>query len=63
MNLQPTFTTAKISQLDKLDGQDAKLAQIFEWVKTGHISRAVFKDLIKHVIIVDHCIAHELGEL
>lgn len=50
MNLQPAFFVAKLEQLNQLPSQDAKLALIFEWVKTGHISRAVFKDLIRGVM-------------
>ena len=60
--LQPAFVTAKMAQLAKLPDQDTKLATIYEWVKTGHISRAVFKELIRSVIIVDFAIARELGE-
>jgi len=61
MSLQSAFTNAKMAQLSELPDQDAKLAQIFEWIKTGHISQTVFKILIQQVIIVDHCIARELG--
>jgi hypothetical protein len=60
--LQPAFCTEKMAQLAKLADQDAKLAVIYEWVKTGHISRAIFKELIRSVIIVDFAIARELGE-
>jgi len=59
-----TMTTEKMAQLDRLNDrvnpQDAKLAQIYEWVKTGHISLGVFRNLIQQVIIVDHCITREL---
>lgn len=49
MNLQPHFTAQKIEQLTALETQAEQLRQIFEWVKTGHISRAVFLTLIATV--------------
>lgn len=53
MNLQPQFFAAKLAQLNQLSSTNQKLDQIFEWVKTGHISRAVFKDLV--AALHSHC--------
>ena len=52
MNLQPSFTAEKVAQLSRLSSTK-QLDQIFEWVKTGHISRAVFRDLIAVVTSVN----------
>lgn len=49
MNLQPSFTAAKLAQLSACGTQAEQLRQIFEWVKTDHISRAVFLTLIATV--------------
>lgn len=48
MNLQPAFFAEKLAQLEHLE-HTKQLDQIFEWVKTGHISRAIFKGLITYV--------------
>lgn len=52
MTLQP-FLLAQC--LEKLEDKsvDDKLKQLFEWVKTGHISLALFRIMVKNVMAPD----------
>lgn len=52
MNLQPTFTAQLLVKIEERS-VDEKLKQIFEWVKAGHISVAVFRSLVKTVLAPD----------
>lgn len=48
MTLQPHLL---VQCLEKLEGKsvDDKLKQLFEWAKTGHISLALFRLMVKGV--------------
>jgi hypothetical protein len=52
MTLQPYLLQ---QCLDKLEGKsvDDKLKQLFEWAKTGHISLALFRIMVKGALAPD----------